>query len=104
MADNNEDDIAGLRNIMSSYPKSSRGVYCAVVNHLPKLSKTAVEQILAEHEGYAASAAQSTYKKAQEIANGRLAMWAAAGLLMQGCTTDEGGLGNLMTALSDNAF
>lgn len=42
--------------------------------------------------------------KAQEIANGRLAMWAAAGLLMQGCTTDEGGLGNLMTALSDNAF
>ena len=68
MADSNEDDIAGLRNIMSSFPRSSRGVYCAVVNHLPKLSKTAAEKILAEHEGYAASAAQSTYKKAQKIA------------------------------------
>jgi hypothetical protein len=53
---------------MSSYPKSSKGVYCAVVNHVPKLSKTAAEQILAEHEGYAASAAQSTYKKAQKLA------------------------------------
>lgn len=42
--------------------------------------------------------------KAQEIANGRLAMWAAAGLLVQGCSTHEGGLQNLMTALSDNAF
>lgn len=42
--------------------------------------------------------------KAQEIANGRLAMWAAAGLLMQGCTTHEGGIENLMTSLHDNAF
>ena len=42
--------------------------------------------------------------KAQEVANGRLAMWAAAGLLMQGCTTHQGGIENLMQALSDNAF
>ena len=42
--------------------------------------------------------------EAQEIANGRLAMWAAAGELMQGMTTDEGAVGNLMTALKDNAF
>jgi len=42
--------------------------------------------------------------KAQEIANGRLAMWAAAGLLVQGCSTHDGGLENFMTALSDNAF
>ena len=46
------------------------------------------------------------YKRleAQEIANGRLAMFAAAGELMQGMTTDEGALGNLMTALKDNSF
>lgn len=42
--------------------------------------------------------------EAQEIANGRLAMWAAAGEIMQGMTTDEGALGNLMTALKDNSF
>lgn len=30
-----------------------------------------------------------------EIKNGRLAMWAAAGEILQGCTTDEGALGNL---------
>ena len=42
--------------------------------------------------------------QAQEIANGRLAMWAAAGLLVQGMTTSDGGLGNLMTALKDNSF
>lgn len=42
--------------------------------------------------------------QAQEIANGRLAMWAAAGLLMQGCTTHQGGIENLMTALKDNSF
>eukprot|EP00543_Licmophora_paradoxa_P013228 CAMPEP_0202476798 /NCGR_PEP_ID=MMETSP1360-20130828/93601_1 /ASSEMBLY_ACC=CAM_ASM_000848 /TAXON_ID=515479 /ORGANISM="Licmophora paradoxa, Strain CCMP2313" /LENGTH=219 /DNA_ID=CAMNT_0049104013 /DNA_START=389 /DNA_END=1048 /DNA_ORIENTATION=+ len=42
--------------------------------------------------------------KAQEVANGRLAMWAAAGLLVQGCSTTEGGVGNLMTALKDNSF
>lgn len=40
----------------------------------------------------------------QEIANGRLAMWAAAGEIMQGMTTDDGALGNLMTALKDNSF
>jgi len=42
--------------------------------------------------------------QAQEIANGRLAMWAAAGLLMQGCTTHQGGIENLVQSLSDNAF
>eukprot|EP00978_Attheya_sp_CCMP212_P046146 scaffold376397_cov45-Attheya_sp.AAC.1 len=42
--------------------------------------------------------------KAQEVANGRLAMWAAAGLLAQGMTTSDGGVGNLMQSLSDNSF
>ena len=42
--------------------------------------------------------------KAQEVANGRLAMWAAAGEIMQGMTTDEGAVGNLVTALKDNSF
>jgi len=40
----------------------------------------------------------------QEIANGRLAMWAAAGLIMQGCTTHQGGIENMMQSLQDNAF
>jgi light-harvesting complex I chlorophyll a/b binding protein 1 len=40
----------------------------------------------------------------QEIANGRLAMFAAAGEIMQGCTTHQGALENLMTSLKDNAF
>merc|ERR1719183_56221 len=40
----------------------------------------------------------------QEIANGRLAMWAAAGLIVQGCSTHQGGIENLMTSLSDNSF
>ena len=30
-----------------------------------------------------------------EVKNGRLAMWAAAGEILQGCTTGEGALGNL---------
>lgn len=30
-----------------------------------------------------------------EVKNGRLAMWAAAGEIMQGCTTGESALGNL---------
>lgn len=42
--------------------------------------------------------------KGQEVANGRLAMFAAAGELMQGMTTNEGAVGNLMTSLKDNAF
>jgi light-harvesting complex I chlorophyll a/b binding protein 1 len=46
------------------------------------------------------------YKRleAQEIANGRLAMFAAAGEIVQGMTTSEGALGNLMTAFKDNSF
>mmetsp|Transcript_3408 Transcript_3408/g.8098 ORF Transcript_3408/g.8098 Transcript_3408/m.8098 type:complete len:222 (-) Transcript_3408:2087-2752(-) len=42
--------------------------------------------------------------KAQEVANGRLAMWAAAGEIVQGMTTGDGAIGNLMQALSDNSF
>ena len=68
VTDGDEDDIAGLRAKMSSFPKSSQGAYCAVVNHVPKLSRTAAEQILADYEGYAASGTQSTYKKAQKLA------------------------------------
>ena len=49
-------------------------------------------------------AAAAEKLKAQEVANGRLAMWAASGLLMQGCTTHNGGIENLMQALSDNSF
>merc|ERR1712078_897874 len=33
--------------------------------------------------------------------NGRLATWAAAGILMQGMTTDESATGNLITAIHD---
>lgn len=40
----------------------------------------------------------------QEIANGRLAMWAAAGEIMQGCSTHQGAIENLMTSLKDNSF
>lgn len=32
----------------------------------------------------------------QEIKNGRLAMWAAAGMIMQGCTTNQSALDNLL--------
>jgi len=42
--------------------------------------------------------------KAQEIANGRLAMWAAAGIIVQGMTTDGSATGNLMQSLVDNGF
>jgi len=42
--------------------------------------------------------------QAQEIANGRLAMFAAAGELVQGCTTHDGAIENLMNSLTDNAF
>lgn len=38
--------------------------------------------------------------KEQEIANGRLAMWAAAGQIMQGMTTDEGAVENLFSTFS----
>jgi light-harvesting complex I chlorophyll a/b binding protein 1 len=34
----------------------------------------------------------------QEVKNGRLAMWAAAGEILQGCTTDTGALGNFFGA------
>lgn len=37
---------------------------------------------------------EDSFKKLQlqEVKNGRLAMWGAAGLILQGCTTHEGGL------------
>ena len=38
--------------------------------------------------------------KLQEIKNGRLAMWAAAGQLMQGMTTDDGAIGNFISTFS----
>lgn len=34
----------------------------------------------------------------QEVKNGRLAMWAAAGMIMQGVTTDGGALDNLLVS------
>ena len=40
----------------------------------------------------------------QEIKNGRLAMWAAAGLILQGCTTHQGGIEALMGSLRANSF
>jgi len=42
--------------------------------------------------------------RAQEIANGRLAMWAAAGLISQGCSNHMGGTEALMNSFSENAF
>mmetsp|Transcript_32752 Transcript_32752/g.78207 ORF Transcript_32752/g.78207 Transcript_32752/m.78207 type:complete len:225 (-) Transcript_32752:256-930(-) len=42
--------------------------------------------------------------QAQEIANGRLAMWAAAGLIVQGCQTNQGGVEALASSLSANSF
>jgi len=42
--------------------------------------------------------------KLSEIKNGRLAMWAAAGLLLQSWTTHEGGIENLLQAIKDNSF
>lgn len=35
----------------------------------------------------------------QEIKNGRLAMWAAAGMIAQGVTTDQGALANLLVSV-----
>jgi len=48
--------------------------------------------------------AKAARLQAQEIANGRLAMFAASGLLLQGCSTHESGIENLMTTLKDNSF
>jgi len=42
--------------------------------------------------------------KLQEVKNGRLAMWAAAGLLLQGCSTHQGGIENMVQAIHDNSF
>jgi light-harvesting complex I chlorophyll a/b binding protein 1 len=42
--------------------------------------------------------------QAQEVANGRLAMWAAFGLIVQGCTNHMGGVESLVQSLNDNMF
>jgi len=42
--------------------------------------------------------------KAQEIANGRLAMWAASGLILQGCSNHMGGVEAMTKSLGDNMF
>lgn len=42
--------------------------------------------------------------KAQEVANGRLAMWAASGLILQGCQTHMGGIEAMSNSLNDNMF
>jgi len=42
--------------------------------------------------------------KAQEVANGRLAMWAASGLILQGCTNHMGGVEAMTKSLGDNMF
>lgn len=42
--------------------------------------------------------------KAQEVANGRLAMWAASGLIMQGCANHMGGVEAMTSSLNDNMF
>jgi len=36
--------------------------------------------------------------------NGRLAMWAASGLILQGCTTHQGGIEALMSCIQTNSF
>ena len=38
----------------------------------------------------------------QEIANGRLAMWAASGLILQGCSNHMGGVEAMSQSLSEN--
>jgi light-harvesting complex I chlorophyll a/b binding protein 1 len=50
---------------------------------------------------YKAKLNPENFKKLQlnEIKNGRLAMWAAAGEILQGCTTDDGALGNALSFL-----
>ena len=42
--------------------------------------------------------------QAQEIANGRLAMWAAAGLHTQGCANHLGGVEAMTASLNANQF
>jgi light-harvesting complex I chlorophyll a/b binding protein 1 len=45
--------------------------------------------------GFGTNPAKLEELKLKEVKNGRLAMWAAAGLVLQGMTTDTGGIGNL---------
>mmetsp|Transcript_14489 Transcript_14489/g.24088 ORF Transcript_14489/g.24088 Transcript_14489/m.24088 type:complete len:210 (-) Transcript_14489:311-940(-) len=46
-------------------------------------------------KNYGKTPAQVESYALKEIRNGRLAMWAAAGMLVQGATTTEGAIGNL---------
>ena len=52
--------------------------------------------------GFAKNKDAAGYAKleAQEIANGRIAMIAAAGCIVQGMTTDDGAIGNLMSVMN----
>ena len=52
-------------------------------------------------KGYPAQAARL---QAQEIANIRLAMWAASGLILQGCSNHMGGVEAMTKSLGDNMF
>jgi len=54
--------------------------------------------------GFSAEPDKFARLQAQEIANGRLAMFAAAGQILQGCTTHQGSIENLVQSLRDNAF
>lgn len=49
-------------------------------------------------------AAKYALLEEQEVANGRLAMFAAMGLLVQGSSTSEGGVEALLHAIKDNSF
>jgi light-harvesting complex I chlorophyll a/b binding protein 1 len=48
--------------------------------------------------------AKAARLQAQEIANGRLAMWAASGLIMQGCANHMGGVEAMQASLNANMF
>ena len=48
--------------------------------------------------------AQAVRLQAQEIANGRLAMWAASGLILQGCSNHMGGMEATTKLQGDNMF
>lgn len=50
--------------------------------------------------GYADDEPRYMKLKEQEVANGRLAMWAAAGQILQGMTTDAGAIENFQSAFN----
>ena len=48
--------------------------------------------------------AQAARLQAQEIANGRLAIWTASGLILQGCSSHMGGVEAMTKSLGDKMF